>query len=236
LPWIALNSLSLDAYIEVTQQIPLGRVVMNTILPVLATLLLVQLPIAYLSALGIGALRPLGQWSDWLLLPFSPWLFVTVGPLSLVLWQGLRESGQLNTWIALAPPVLVSVPMLFILALFFKGQAPRWQAAQVEGQSAASAFWHQLILPSLPLAALLACITLFIGLQELLWPLLAVTDREYFTINLTLALIQSSFTLDWPVITAALTLFWLPNFIIFFLIFAAFQVLYLGRLALTTGR
>jgi ABC-type sugar transport system permease subunit len=48
-----------------------------------AMVLLVQLPLAYLAALGISGLRPLGRWSEWLLLPFSPWLFVTLGPLSV---------------------------------------------------------------------------------------------------------------------------------------------------------
>ena len=46
-------------------------------------MLCIQLPIAYLGALGIGALRPLGRYSEWLLLPFSPWLFITALPLSV---------------------------------------------------------------------------------------------------------------------------------------------------------
>lgn len=224
-----------DAYARVAEGLPLGRLAFNTIAPVVAGVCFVQLPIAYLAALGIGALRPLGRRSEWLLLPFSPWLFVTAGPLSIAAYRRLSEAGQLNTTLALVPPPLLNVPLLFILTLFFKGQEAKWRAARAEGRAAGGAFFRVVILPSLPLALLLASVATLLGMQEVLWPLLVANRPEYWTIPVALASLPGRFDLDWPALAAALTLFGLPVFLWFFLLFGLFQSFYLDRLALATG-
>ena len=248
--WNALNSLktsaeltrsfslfpsspSLTAYSELAKKMPIGQVFVNTLLPLSLSLLLLQIPIAYLGALGIGAARPLGKWSEWLLLLFSPWLFVTVGPLSIVAFQNLQQARLLNTLAALTPPIMLSVPMLFILTLFFKGQEPKWRAAQAEGQGAKS-FFTKLILPSLPLAALLASAAFLIGLQDLLWPSVASNTLTTMTLTTMLLRLRADLVTGWPMLAAALTLIELTTFTFFFLVFSAFQFLYLDRLALVT--
>jgi hypothetical protein len=227
------SSPTLEAYQELNRAIPRARTVANTIMPVAGTLFLVQLPVAYLAALGIGALRPLGRRSELLLLLFSPWLFVTVAPLSIIEFQGRAAAGMLNTMMGLAPPILFSVPILFILTLFFKGQAAKWEAAQAEGQAAVRAFFSRLVVPSLPLVILLAGAGLFIGLQELLWPLLVANNVQNFTLMLTLLRLQFEFGPTVSMVAAAITLFWLPISIFFFLVFAVFQIFYLDRLSLS---
>jgi ABC-type sugar transport system permease subunit len=164
------SSPSLDAYGSLVDQMPVGRIWINTIVPPLITVLL-QVLVAYVGALGIGAARPLKRWSELLLLPFSPWLFVTAGPLSISFFEARRAAGLLNTLLALIPPVVLSVPMLFVLTLFFKGQVPQVRAARAEGRSPVGAFFLRLILPSLPLVALLACFSLLVSGQNLMWQL-----------------------------------------------------------------
>lgn len=212
---------SLEAYARVGDGLPLGRVVVNTILPAAAAVFLVQLPVAYFAALGIGGLRPFGRRSEWLLLLFSPWLFVTTGPLSLAAYQRLADAGLINTPVALVTPLLLNVPLLFVLTLFFKGQEAKWRAARTRGQP--GGFFRALILPSLPLALLLASVALLLHLQEFLWPLLVTNRPERWTLPVALSALPSGDRLDWPALAAALTLFGL------------FQVFYLDRLALTTG-
>lgn len=248
LPWNALNSLkteaemvgsplslfpsspSLDSYGDLGDLIPIAKIVVNTIVPPLSVLLL-QVPIVYLSALGIGAVRPFKKLNDWLLLLLSPWLFVTIGPLSIAAFQTRRSADLLNTTAGLASPIVLSVPALFVLTLFFKGQEPRWRAALAEGQSPAGAFFTKLILPSLPLALLLACASFLVGLQGLLWPLIAAVGPESLTANLALMRLAYA-ELPWSVRAAALTLFGLPPFAFFFLTFGLFQLLYMDHLAL----
>ena len=235
----ALSSILLSfstgqAYQEFFRNVPVASVLANTLVPPLLAILL-QLPVAYLAAFGIGAVRPLGRWSEFLLLPVSPWLFVTALPLSLVAFQNLHEMHAVNTLIALVPPVPLSVPMIFVLTLFFKGQEAHWRSARASGQSATAAAWSQLILPSLPMVLLLAAIALLIGLQEFYWPLVITSDRGAmpFTISLFSLMTQR---VGWPVVAAGITLFEAPAFMLLFIILGALQCLYVDRLALTDGR
>lgn len=59
-----------------------GEALVNTWVPTLVSTL-IGVGLAAVAAFGIGWLRPLGRWSELLLLPFAPWLFVAVGPLVL---------------------------------------------------------------------------------------------------------------------------------------------------------
>lgn len=232
-PSLFPSSPSLEAYATLVEEVPMGRVLVNTISPILGVLL-IQIPVVYLGALGIGAMRPFKKRSELLLLPFSPWLFVTVGPLSIAAFEKLRTAGLVNTTAGLASPIVLSVPALFILTLFFKGQEPGWRMALAEGQSPVKALFIKLILPSLPLVALLACASFLAGLHDLLWPLIAGAGRESLTANVVLLYLRNSPTLSWSMLAAAVTLFGLPAFLFFFLIFGLLQALFLDRLALVT--
>lgn len=211
-----------------------GRVLLNTFLPPLITAV-VQLLVAYLAALGIGALQPLGKRSEWLLLPFSPWLFVTILPLSIAAALAGLRAGTLDTFMALISPVLFSVPSLFILTLFFKGQAPRWKAASASGEtSAAGAFLNHLIFPSLPLAGALFLFSLFAGWQRVFWPLVSTFRPENRTLAFVLYSQQYAFSSSMDTTAATITRYFLPTMALFFLAFVPFQF-FLDRLVLTTG-
>ena len=223
-----------QAYTKAFQTLPLATAFANTLVPALIVVLL-QVPVAYLAALGIGAVRPLGRWSEVLLLPISPWLFVTAVPLSIVAFQNLQKMHALNTLAGLVPPLPLSVPMVFALTLFFKGQMSHWQNARLGGQSAAAATWGQLIWPSLPLVILLASVALLVSLQDLYWPLLVSNTPAGMPFSVAL-IRQMHLTPDWPLVAASITTFELPLFLWFFVIFGLLQCLYLDRLILTGGK
>jgi ABC-type sugar transport system permease subunit len=223
-----------QAYTKAFQTLPLATAFTNTLVPPLLIVLL-QLPVAYLAALGIGAVRPLGRWSEVLLLPISPWLFVTAVPLSIVAFQNVQKMHGLNTLVGLIPPLPLSVPMVFALTLFFKGQVTHWQNARLKGQSAAAATWSQLIWPSLPLVCLLAAVALLVGLQDLYWPLLISSTPSGMPFSVAL-IRQLHLTTDWPLVAASITTFELPLFLWFFVALGLLQCLYLDRLILTDGR
>ncbi|MEV0621083.1 sugar ABC transporter permease [Nonomuraea sp. NPDC050404] len=132
---------------------------------------IVSVGVAYLAALGIGGLRPLGRGSEWLLLAFAPWLFVGPGPLSAANWQNIRNLGLLNSLPALLPPLLVSVPALFVLTFLCKGLAER------NGRD----FFGGVLLPSLPMAGVLTGAITLMNAHDLLRPLLVIQDPELFT-------------------------------------------------------
>jgi hypothetical protein len=210
-----------------------ARLAANTVGPVLNAVVL-QTALAYAGALAIGALRPLGRWSEWLLLLFSPWLFVTEVPFSIASYINLSRAGLVNTFAALIPPILLSVPALFVFTLFFKGQTEQWRQARANGQPALASFVRWIILPSLPLVMGVATALLLAGSQDLLWPLIAVSSADMYTVNVALVQLASNFSSARGTITSAINSFLLPSFIIFFAVFAALQF-YCDRLAATAG-
>ncbi|MBF8194506.1 sugar ABC transporter permease, partial [Nonomuraea sp. K274] len=146
------------------------RTQLNTWVPAVAGAL-VSVGVAYLAALGIGGLRPLGRRSEWLLLVFAPWLFAGTGVFGVANWQNMRDLGLIDSFLALIPPLLVSVPALFVLTLLCKGLAER------DGGD----FFGGVFLPSLPMAGILAGGVALVNAHDLLWPLLIAQNAALFT-------------------------------------------------------
>ncbi|NUR85021.1 MAG: sugar ABC transporter permease, partial [Nonomuraea sp.] len=183
---------------------------------------LVSVGIAYLAALGIGGLRPLGRGSEWLLLAFAPWLFVGTGPLSIAFWRDLYNLSLLDKFVGLIPPVLVSVPALLVLTLLCKGLAERAEGDFVNG----------VLLPSLPMAGIMAGAVTLVNVADLLWPLLAAQDEGLAVAPVLLVKRLTSFL---PPGTG-LSLTPLVLVLVVAAVAVAAQLLYLDRLRLTVGR
>ncbi|MDX3102983.1 sugar ABC transporter permease [Nonomuraea angiospora] len=183
----------------------------------------VSVGVAYLAALGIGGLRPLGRGSEWLLLVFAPWLFVGTGPLGVANWQNMRNMGLIDTFLALFPPLLVSVPALLVLTLLCKGLAERTDKD----------FFGGVFLPSLPMAGILAGAVALMNAQDLLWPLLVAQKPALFTAPVAQMAQLGSFSAAKPDVGAATPLLVVAVALI---AVVAAQLLYLDRLAITTNR
>ncbi|MEV6155689.1 hypothetical protein AB0L53_35650 [Nonomuraea sp. NPDC052129] len=218
-PWLS----ALLAPAQPAAAAPSGwRTVVNTWAPALIGAL-VSVGVAYLGALGIGGLRPLGRRSEWLLLVFAPWLFVGMGPLSLAGWRTVRGMSLIDSFIALVQPVLVSVPALLILTLLCKGLAAR------TGKD----FLGGVVLPSLPMAGILVLAVTLVNGQELLWPLLVAQDPGLATAPVQLLTRTSGYTSAPPEVGLATPL---AVVAIALIGIVAAQLLYLDRLAITVGR
>ncbi len=102
--------------------------------PFLAALVILLL--AALAAVAIGALRPLGRRSEWLLLPFAPWLFVGAGPLGIawfsaerslhLRWHALVGAGMPSGWAFLRAVVLPMAGLLTGVAMLIQAQGLVW--------------------------------------------------------------------------------------------------------------
>ncbi|MGW0198909.1 hypothetical protein [Nonomuraea sp. NPDC003201] len=182
----------------------------------------VSVGVAYLAALGIGGLRPLGRGSEWLLLVFAPWLFVGTGPLGVANWQNMRNMGLIDSFLALVPPLLVSVPALLVLTLLCKGLAERTDKD----------FFGGVFLPSLPMAGVLAGAVALMNAQDLLWPLLVAQKPTLFTAPVAQMAQLGSFAAAKPDVGAATPLLVVAVALV---AVVAAQLLYLDRLAITTN-
>jgi hypothetical protein len=209
-------------------------VLVNTWLaPLLSTV--VGVGLAAVAGFGIGWLRPLGRWSELLLLPFAPWLFVSVGPLVVAKYEVVRQAAWFDSFAALIPPVWLVIPALFLFTLLFKGLERR-RSAPIAGGTAPSDATIRTVLAALPMLALVAGATWLIQAQSLLWPLTVGVDVEDVTGP---TLLVRQLTLLYGVggdqLGIGLVLP-IPAIVIFAVALGLLQVLYLDRLALRVGR
>ncbi len=213
------------------QILPLNQALLNTLLPPLQSIML-QLPILYLGALGIGALRPLGRYSSLLLLPFSPFLFMTMFLFSTVWYNTLRVAGMVSTTTAMGYSTgLLNVGALFILTLYFKGQTALWDRESYPG---IGGFIRVVVLPSIPLVLLIVALAVGIGAQDVSWPMIINQTQGNQTTNVILLTASLTFVPGRNEFAALLTQFGLIFNAIYFVALLIFGTLYLDRLALGT--
>ncbi|MEO3745114.1 sugar ABC transporter permease [Plantactinospora sp. B5E13] len=203
----------------------LARILANTWLPPLISAV-VSVGLGAVGGFGIGALRPLGRWSELLLVPFAPWLFVGVGPLSVATANRAADAEQVNTFLGLIPPVWLSIPALFVFTLLFRGQHARWRAG--------GGFIRTLLLPALPMLPVVLLLTWLFNAQQPFWARLMAVDPELMSAPVVAELVmwQRSGP-NGGILSLVLPL---PILLIFLLAFVALQVGYLDRLAIRVGR
>ncbi|MEU7792440.1 sugar ABC transporter permease [Micromonospora tulbaghiae] len=223
LPW--LRNLSAD-----TGPLPRGvetsNLFANTwVPPLLSTLVAVAL--AALAGFGIGALRPLGRYSELLLVPFAPWLFVGVGPLAIAGFERTRELDQLGLFLGLVPPTWLSVPALFAFTLLFRGQHERWRSGGGVGRT--------LLLPALPMLAVTTLATWLAHVQSPLWGMLVGRGPDSLTAPALVTMIAGRAFGAGGELPLGLILP-LPMLLLFVLLFVTLMVGYVDRLAIRVGR
>jgi hypothetical protein len=96
----------------------------DTWLPALPTSA-AAIAIAALGGFGIGALRPLGRYSELLLIPFAPWLFAGAGMQYLHFMPNITNDTDFDSFFLRMSPAWLSVPALVLFTLLFRGQAAR---------------------------------------------------------------------------------------------------------------
>jgi hypothetical protein len=145
-----------------------------------------------------------------------------------------QERGALNTFAGLVPPVLLSVPALFVLAVLFRGQERRWRELAASGTRPGSGFLRALA-PALPMVALVGLATWLVQAQSLWWPLLVASEQRLWTGPVWLMQQLGAFSQPPDAIAIGLPLP-MTGVVILAVIVGVAQVLYLDRLAIRIGR
>ncbi|WP_431729486.1 sugar ABC transporter permease [Verrucosispora sp. TAA-831] len=188
---------------------------------------LVTITVAVAGGFAIGGLRPLGRFSELLLLPFAPWLFVGTGPLAVESYLRTRDFDQVNTFLGVIPPGWVSIPALFLFTLLFRGLEPQWRAG--------GGFGRTMLAPAVPMVLLAGLVTWLVSSGQLLWPWIVAQTPSTRTAPVE-ALAQGT-TGRVPTDELALgALLPLPMLLLFLAALVVLQVRYLDRLAIRVGR
>ncbi|MEC8095763.1 MAG: carbohydrate ABC transporter permease [Cyanobacteriota bacterium] len=207
---------SLDAYVRLFQDNPLGRYLLNSaivsLVAVVANLLFCSLaayPLARMRFAGRGLV--LGLVVATILIPFQ----VVMIPLYLLMVQlGLR-----NTLLALVIPQAATAFGLYLLRQSFLGVPVELEeAARMDGCSKLGEWWNVMI-PAARADLITLAMFVFIGTwSDFLWPLVILDDPQLFTLPLGLQQLASSFSLDWRMVAAGSVVSILPVLLLFILL------------------
>lgn len=207
------TELTLEHYLYVWQQIPIGRMLLNTFLMALLVTgaqLLTSLLAAYaftrwdFPGSRVLFLLFVGTW----LVPFQ----VTMIPNYVL----LARLGWLNTLAALVVPQVAAAFAIILLRQYMKG-FPRelLDAARIDGASSWRTLWW-VVVPNLraPLVAL--AILIFISTwKEYFWPLLVTNKPEQSVVQIGLQMFLTQEGDLWGPLMAGSTLASLPVFLLY---------------------
>ena len=199
--------------------------IQHQLLLVLAWLGLV-VPATYLAALGIGGLRPFGRHSEWILLPFFPFFFVSIGTLWPVFYQLMLKYSLFRNPLVVIYPILASVPFLVLLTLFFKGQREQWIYTTPR-----PSFFRGVVLPSLPVTVTLALAGSVFVVRDLLWQLVSGSKND----NLVQILLDNVEELSTNGMSSLVLIFAAGSILAFFPVLAVLQVLVIDRIRIRAG-
>ena len=121
-------------------------------------------------------------------------LMVPEQAVFIPLYTMFADFGWHNSYHALILPRMAVPIGVFLMMQFFRG-IPRdiEEAARLDGVGWLKIFWYVMLPLARPAMMTLAILTFLYAWNDYLWPLVSAQQREYFTITLGLASIQSNF-------------------------------------------
>jgi hypothetical protein len=143
------------------------RITANTWLPP-AIAVAIQLLVGVLAGFGIGGLRPLGRYSEWLLLLFAPGLFIGLTPLLTTTFLGLIDERLAEA--SLVPPVFLNVAAVFVFTYVAGGLRRAWTTDR------RYPVW--IVLSGLSTVVLVGVVSWVVLAQTVTWSLLVAQDPD----------------------------------------------------------
>ncbi|MFN8475805.1 MAG: carbohydrate ABC transporter permease [Anaerolineae bacterium] len=140
---------------------------------------------------------------------------VTLIPLYIV----TRQIGLIDTPWAIILPGTATVFGIFLMRQYIQTLPSELEdAARIDGASELGVFWNIILPLCKPAIAALAIFSFVRSWNEFLWPLIALTRPQNYTLTVGVANLQGEFMTDWGIIFAGAALAALPM-ILFFLLF-----------------
>jgi multiple sugar transport system permease protein len=142
------------------------------------------------------------------LIPFQ----LTVIPTFLI----FHELHLINTLGALIVPQLASALGVYLMTSFFRSFPKELEeAARIDGCSRWGVFFRIVLPVARPAISALAVITFIYAWNDLFWPLVAISSKENYTVQVGLTTFQGSHQANWPQIMAGTVLTTVPVLAVF---------------------
>jgi multiple sugar transport system permease protein len=213
-PTVIPHQPTLDNIVSVLRETPLFRWIGNS-------LIFATLSTASIVSTSAIAGYVLGKFD----LPGIPVIFGIIIATAVVpfevymipLYLNVQSAGLLNTWPGLLVGYLIMSFGIFLVRQYVMTSIPDelLEAARVDGAGEAWIFLR-IVLPLMrgPLGAL-AVLAFFQAWTAFAWPLVVMTSKEAYTLEVGLALFQTGFTVDIGHLSAAAALALVPSALFF---------------------
>ncbi len=213
--WVP-NPLEFNNFVQVFQEVPFGRFLLNTII-IVALNILGELFAVTLVAYGFARIRFPGR-SILFLLMLSTLMIpyhVTLVPRFIL----FAKLGWINTYLPLTVPAFTGSAFLIFLVRQYMMSIPfdLDEAAYIDGATRFGVFWR-IILPLSRPALVLVVVFTFVGTwNDFLQPLIYLNDPNMFTVSLGLSFFQGARETNWNLLMAGSLLATIPPLILFFI-------------------
>lgn len=213
--WVP-NPAQFDNFVQVFQEVPFGRFLVNTII-IVALNIVGELVAVTLVAYGFARVRFPGRsilflvMLSTLMIPYH----VTLVPRFIL----FSKLGWINTYLPLTVPAFTGSAFLIFLVRQYMMSIPfdLDEAAYIDGATRFGVFWR-IILPLSRPALVLVVVFTFVGTwNDFLQPLIYLNDPNMFTVSLGLSFFQGARETNWNLLMAGSLLATIPPLILFFI-------------------
>ena len=209
------NPASLDSYVRLFDIMPMGRMVVNSVV-VTVTATVGQILFAAMSAYAFARMKWRGRnlvFGLYLATMMIPYQVVVIPQFILV-----SKLGWVNSYQALILPSVFSAFATFLMRQSFLAIPPELEeAAIMDGANHLTIFWKIMLPLSKPVIATLTVFA-FMGIwNSYLWPLFVARKPEFMTLPLGLATLQGSnqSLTEWNLVMAGAVVTVLPILVIY---------------------
>lgn len=204
---------SLDAYRQVGEVTPFGRMLLNSIV-VTAVVTVAQVVTSALAGYGLARFEFRGR--NALLLLYLATLMVPAQVTIVPLFIGFSRLDQLNTLHALILPVVASAFGVFLFRQYFMQMpAALEEAAALDGASPWRTFWSVAFPFARPAVATFGILAFMAAWNAFLWPLFVARNEASMTLPVGLASLHGRFQTDWNMVMAGSVITVVPVIVVF---------------------
>jgi multiple sugar transport system permease protein len=194
------SRLDLSGYTQLFADSGILRWLVNsTIVTVIAVVF--HLVLCSLAGYGFARLKFLGR--DMAFFAIVGTIMIPIQLLMIPTFVMFSRLGLINTLGAAFVPWLTSAFGIFLMRQFFLALPSELEdAGRIDGCNRLQVFWHIVLPLARPALATLAVFTLLGAWNDLIWPLIAISDERWYTVQLGLANFQGSRHTQWQLLMA----------------------------------
>jgi multiple sugar transport system permease protein len=212
-PKLVPTSLHLEGYRALFAQTPVLRWFANTV--IVSTIAVVShLVLCSLAGYGFARLRFVGRGVAFLAVVAT--VMIPIQLLMIPTYLMFARAGIVDTLAAAFVPWLASAFGIFLMRQFFLSLPVELEEAAVLDGCSTFRTFRSVVLPlARPALATLAIFTLLSSWNDLLWPLVAISDDHRFTLQVGLASFQGTRRTEWSQLMAGNVVATLPLILAF---------------------